>query len=407
VSDRSLGARFSRLWVGVAVSNLGDGLRVVAFPLLAATITRDPAQVAGLTVALRVPWLLFSIPAGGLIDRVDRRRLMAAASLFRAAAMGLLGIVMFWESVSLPFLYAVAFLVGLGEVVFDTTAQVMIPATVDRQHLERANGRIYATELLGNEFAGPLIGSFLFGLAMGVPFVTCAGAYVIATLVILTLTGDYRVAGGDAGEVSTRRRALDGLRYVWRDRLLRSLTLFGAVWNFIVGGITAVLVLFALEVLGTGEVGFGLLIAAEAIGGIIGTFLAPRLSSRFGPGTLILSAAILQGVGYSITGLLSNPWWAGVTLAIAQAGAVACIVVLVSLRQAIVPNQLLGRVTAAMRVVAIGAMPLGAAVGGVSASFLGLRAPLALAAPVFILMVLISSPVINNRTIANARHDSS
>lgn len=387
------------MWAGVAVSNVGDGLRLVAFPLLATTITRDPGLVAGLTVALRVPWLLFSIPAGALIDRLDRKKLMAFASLVRAAAVGVLTAVILIDEASLPILYVVAFLVGTGEVLFDTTAQAIIPTTVDREHLERANGRIFATELIGNELVGPLVGSFLFALAIGVPFLSSASAYLLASLFLIGMRGSYRaVRSADADAVP--RRALDGLRYVLGDPLLRTLTIFGAVWNFVIGAVSGTLVLFALEILGLGNVGFGLLIAAEAVGGIVGTFLAPPASRRFGQGRAILTAGSLQGVGFSVAGLLSNPWWTGLVLAVAQAATLICVVVLVTLRQVLVPDHFLGRATAAMRVIAIGCMPLGAAFGGLLASRFGLRVPLLIAAPMMVMTALFSARVLNNRNVA-------
>jgi MFS family permease len=193
---------------------------------------------------------------------------------------------------------------------------------------------------------------------------------------------------------------LDGLRYIFSDSVLGVLTIFGAVWNFVVGAVAGVLVLFALEILELGEVGFGMLVAAEAVGGIIGASLASRVSRRFGQGRAILVAASLQGFGFSVAGLLSNPWWTGLVLAFAQGSALVCAVVLVSLRQSIVPDHLLGRATAAMRVIAIGCMPLGAAVGGLLASQFGLRLPLLIAAPLMTGTALVSARVFNNHTVA-------
>ena len=384
----------------MAVSNSGDGLRIVGFPLLAATLTRDPGLIAGLTVALRVPWLLFSIPAGALIDRLDRQKLMARASVLRAAAMGLLAFAILTDEISLAVLYFVAFAVGSAEVLFDTTAQALIPSTVDRIHLERANGRIYATELIGNELVGPVVGSFLFAMALGLPFVSGTFAYMGSALILFSMSGTYRTkATPDAAP----RRLLDGLRMVLGDPLLRALTIFGAVWSFVLGAVTGVLVLYSLEVLGVGEIGFGMLIAAEAVGGIIGTVLAPRLSRRLGQARVILTAGALQGVGFSLVGLVTNPWLAGTLLAGARAAALACVVVLVTLRQTIVPDHMLGRTTAAMRVIAIGCMPLGAVVGGLSAGRFGLPVPFLLAAPAMVITAALSVRTINSRTIAEAR----
>jgi MFS family permease len=169
MSSRSLGRNFHRLWAAAAVSNLGDGLRLVAFPLLAATITRDPGLVAGVTVALRLPWLLFSIPAGELADLVDRRKLMAFVSGIQAAVMALFGLALLAGGAQLPLLYVVAFFLGIGEVTFDTAAQTLIPATVDQQNLERANGRLIVTERIVNELIGPPVGSFLFAAVAAAP----------------------------------------------------------------------------------------------------------------------------------------------------------------------------------------------------------------------------------------------
>lgn len=397
MSSRSLGRNFHRLWAAAAVSNLGDGLRLVAFPLLAATITRDPGLVAGLTVALRLPWLLFSIPAGELADRVDRRKLMAFVSGVQAAVMALFGLVVWAGGAQLPALYVVAFVLGVGEVTFDTAAQTLVPAMVDQQNLERANGRLVATERIVNELVGPPVGSFLFAAVAVAPFLTDAVSFAVAAALILTITGTFKAseAEGSAADHSM----LDGLRWVWSNRLFRPLTLFGAVWNFMSGAVASILVLFALETLRTGEVGFGLLMAAQAIGGITGAVLGPGLSARIGPGTLMLSASALQGLAYGTAGFLSNAWWAGVALAVAQAGFFAVLVVFFSLRQAIVPDHLLGRATGAMRLIGAGALPIGAAFGGIIASLLGLRAPFLLAASGFLLVAILGASTINNASI--------
>ncbi|MGH8874945.1 MAG: MFS transporter [Acidimicrobiia bacterium] len=154
-----LGPDFAKLWGAAAVSNLGDGVRLAALPLLASALTRDPGLVAGLTVALRLPWLLLSLPAGAIIDRLDRRRLMARASLLQGAAMASLGAALWAGWAGLPMLYLVAFLLGTGEVVRDTASHTVVPSLVPMELLERANGRLYATQMVANELVGPPIGS--------------------------------------------------------------------------------------------------------------------------------------------------------------------------------------------------------------------------------------------------------
>ena len=399
-ANRSLGGNFRRLWTAAAVSNLGDGLRLAAFPLLAATITRDPGLVAGLTVALRLPWLLFSVPAGGLADRFDRRRLMALVSVGQGVVMAALGLVIVLGGGQLVVLYVAAFLLGVGEVTFDTTSQTLVPAIVDRDDLERANGRLIATERVVNELAGPPIGSFLFAAAVAAPFVVDAFTFAIASVVILSISGRFKTQDASPGSV-LGRHILDGFKWLWTDRFFRYLTGVGVAVNLATGAVAAILVLFVLETLGISEIGYGLFLSAMAVGGLGGAILAPKLRKVLGPGTLILSGVAIQGVGYGVAGTLSNPIAAAVALAVVQAGFFAVLVVFFSLRQAVVPNRLLGRVTAAMRLIAAGAFPVGAAAGGWIADAFGLRAPFLIAAVLLTLTAILSARTLKNSTISH------
>lgn len=398
-ANRSLGGNFRRLWTAAAVSNLGDGLRLAAFPLLAATITRDPGLVAGLTVALRLPWLLFSVPAGGLADRFDRRRLMALVSVGQGVVMAALGLVIVLGGGQLVVLYVAAFLLGVGEVTFDTTSQTLVPGIVDRDDLERANGRLIATERVVNELAGPPIGGFLFAAAVAAPFVVDAFTFAIGSVVILSISGRFKTQNTDSGSV-LGRHILDGFKWLWTDRFFRYLTGVGVAVNLATGAVTAILVLFVLEALGISEIGYGLFLSALAVGGLSGAMLAPKLRKVLGPGTLILSGVAIQGVGYGVAGTLSNPIAAAVALAVVQAGFFAVLVVFFSLRQAVVPDRLLGRVTAAMRLIAAGAFPVGAAAGGGIADAFGLRAPFLIAAVLLTLTAVLSARTLKNSTIS-------
>lgn len=399
-ASRSLGRNFRRLWTAAAVSNFGDGLRLAAFPLLAATITRDPGLVAGLTVALRLPWFLVSIPAGGLADRFDRRRLMALVSAGQGLVMAAFGLAVVVGDGQLAVLYAAAFLLGVGEVTFDTTSQTLVPAIVGRADLERANGRLIATERVVNELVGPPVGSFLFAVAVAAPFVVDAVTFAVGSLVILSISGRFKAARPGAESV-LGSHILDGFKWLWTDRLFASLIALGVAVNFVAGAVTSILVLFALETLGISEIGYGLFLSVLAGGGLSGALLAPKLRGVLGPGTLMLSGVVIQGVGYGVAGLLSAPLGAAVALAVVQAGFFGVLVVFFSLRQAIVPDELLGRVTAAMRFIAAGALPAGAAAGGAIAGAFGLRAPFLFGAVLLVLVAILSSRTINNSNISN------
>jgi hypothetical protein len=216
-----LGAEYRKLWAASAVSNLGDGITLVAGPLLAASLTRDPALVAGLTVAQRLPWLLFSLLSGALVDRFDRRRLMAAVDLFRTVVVGVLGVAVVSGWASLPLTYVAFFLLGTAETRFANASIAIMPAVVPKERLERANGRLFAAELSANQFAGPPVGGALFAVAAALPFLVDAGTFAASAALLLALRGRFRVAPaeGPAGTTIAAEIA-EGLAWLLRHRLL-------------------------------------------------------------------------------------------------------------------------------------------------------------------------------------------
>jgi hypothetical protein len=177
---RGLGPDFAKLWTANAVSNLGDGVTLVAGPLLAASLTRDPRLVAGLAVAQRLPWLLFSLVSGALVDRLDRRLLMVRVDAARCVAVGLLGVAVLADAASLPLLYVVFFALGTAETLFDNAAVSILPAVVPRAQLARANGRLLGAQMVANELVAPPLGGLLFAAAAAVPFLLDAGTFAAA-----------------------------------------------------------------------------------------------------------------------------------------------------------------------------------------------------------------------------------
>jgi MFS family permease len=182
-----LGSAFWRLYAASAVSNLADGVNRVALPLLAATLTRDPVLVAGLTSLAFLPWLLFALPAGAVVDRVDRRRAMAGANAVRALALGALAVTVLTGTASLVVLYAVAFTVGAAETVYDSAARAVLPQVVRRDQLDRGNGLLTSAEEASQAFIGAPLGSVLFALAVAAPLATTAGGFLLAALLVLTI----------------------------------------------------------------------------------------------------------------------------------------------------------------------------------------------------------------------------
>jgi MFS family permease len=195
-----LGLPGGRLWSASALSNLADGLVKIALPLVAVTVTDSPALVAGVALAVTLPWLLFALPAGALADRVDRRIAMLTANVVRAAAVAVLAVAVVLglgsSGAAIWMLYLVALLLGTAETVYDTCAQSILPQVVPRDRLPRANGRLIAAELTANEFVGPPLGGLLVAAGVAVAFATPAALWAVAVGALLLLRGGFSVPGG-------------------------------------------------------------------------------------------------------------------------------------------------------------------------------------------------------------------
>ncbi|MGN5631005.1 MFS transporter [Streptomyces sp. AC154] len=399
---RKLPTGFGRLWTAQTVSSLGDGVTHAALPLLALTLTRDPMALAVVTAAGTLPWLLFGVVGGALMDRWDRRRTMWVADTARAvllvmpAAAAVLGVL------SIPLLAAVAFLLGLGGLFFDTAATAYLPDLLGRDpvHLERANSRLRGAQTAMSGFAGPPAGSALLTLGRAVPLVADAVSFALSALLVRSLPAVPRPAGGV--RASLLREARDGASYVFRDRLLLGLALRPAVGNVAFLAVETVLALFAHDRLGIGTFGFGLLLTAEATGGLLGAGIASFLGRRLGTGTALTCTAASEGLAVLGLAAAPNPYLAGFALAVCGAGMGATMVLAPSLRQAIVPARLMGRVASTSRMLAMCAAPFGAFAGGWLATAYDVRTPLYAAAGVLLTMTALTASMTGNRRVEAA-----
>jgi MFS family permease len=390
------------------VSTLGDGMYLAALPLLAATLTRDPLAVSVVTVAGWLPWLLFALPAGALVDRLDRRRVMWSVDAGRALVVGALTVAVLAGWASIPLLAVAGFLVGAGQTLVENAAQAMVVAVVGRDpgRLERANGRLVASLTVGQQLAGPPLGSAAFAVAAWLPFLADAVSFAAGAGLVATIGGRFAPDGGAAAGAAGRGMAAqiaEGLRFLFGHRLLRAAVLLVSASNLAVMAGEAILVLFATEELGLDDRGYGLLLAAVALGGLPGSLLAHRVAERVPPGPLIVGGVLAGAAAMACFGLATDPWLAGA--AYAATGAVWGVwnVTLLSLRQGIVPDRLMGRVVGAIRLIGFGSIPIGALLGGVVARQLGLRAPFLLGAAVLALAALAAAPVVTTGAIKAAR----
>jgi MFS family permease len=410
IVDRRLGPPFWRLWSASALSNLADGLVKIALPLVAVTLTDSPGLVAGVTLAVTLPWLLFALPAGALADRVDRRIAMVTANVVRGAAVAVLAVPLALglesSAAAIWALYAVALLLGTAETVYDTCAQSILPQVVSRDRLPRANGRLIAAELTANEFVGPPLGGLLVAAGVAAAFATPAALWVAAVGALLLLRGGFAVPREEP--TTLRADVAEGLRYLWRHRLLRTLAAMTGLFNFATNATFAVFVLYAVgpdSAMGLTEVAYGLLFATIAAGSLIGALLADPITRRLGR-SRSLALSILGGVGtVGILALTTIPLVIAAAFLIGGLTNALWNVVAVSLRQRITPDRILGRINSSYRLVAWGTRPLGAAAGGLLGELLGLRAVFGIAAAL-ILANLLGMPQLTDTAISTAEHDA-
>jgi MFS family permease len=383
-----LGVDYIKLWLATAVSNIGDGVRITALPLLAATITRNPVAIAGLMFAGKLPWLLLSLHAGAIADRVDRRKLIVGINILRALAMAALGVFLATGMESIALLYSIAVLQGVGEVFSDNAAFALMPSIVPKDRLEDANGRLEAAVVVTNEFAGPALGGLLFAAAAAAPFLVDGGSFLLAGVLIASISYRPPIRLEEPEKTKLRDDIAEGVRWLRDHVILRNLSLIAAVTNLMLFATFSIQVLFALEVLGLSSAGFGLLLSAEAFGALFGSLLAGRLKRTMGTrGAVVLALAVASGANIAIAA--SSSWLLVGAMAIATSFAGGLWNVMTnSLRQSLVPDRLLGRVQSAHRLLSWGAIPLGSILGGVLAASFTLHVPFMVAGLVLAAMTI-------------------
>ncbi len=368
-----LGAAFWNLWTSSALSNLADGVLKTALPLVALRFTDSPTLIAGVTFALTLPWLFFALPAGALADRLDRRRTMLGANLARALLLGVLALSLALDLGSVWLLYAVALCVGVTETLYDTSAQSILPQVVGRDRLPRANGRLHAAELTANQFLGPPLGGLLAAVGTAAAFTAPAALWLVAVGALLLVRGRFRT--GRAAPATLRADIAEGLRFLRRDRILRSFAVMVGVSNFGTSAAFTVFVLFAVgpgSPMGLSEPAYGLLMTAVAAGSVVGALCAGRIEGLLGRTRALRATVLTFALLVGLPAVTADPVLVAAGFLVGGVGIAVWNVITVSLRQRITPDPLLGRVNSAYRLLAWGTMPLGAAAGGLVAEFLGL-----------------------------------
>ncbi|CAN7296322.1 MFS transporter [Microbacterium sp. LjRoot45] len=417
-----LGRDFGKLWTAAAFSNLADGLGRTAVPLAATTLTRDPLLISVIGALAFLPWLVFGLPAGMIVDRFDRRFIMAAANALRGAVAVWLALLAVSGSLSLWALFVGTLVFGLGETLFDNATNAVIPGVVRREQLDRANGWMQAAQITIDSFIATPIAGVLFALSVGVPLWAGSAAYLIPIVLAVLLpvsaarplrrpaddagtepvlqagvAGD--IAAGVVGEPVTdtvpapRVRTREALAYLWRHRYLRTMVVFTSIIGSSLSFAQAVIILFFLDTMGVSVAAIGFVTAGIGVGALAGSLLAPRLVARFGRGRVMFGAIFTGGATLVLTGLAPEAWTAVGAFALSAGAVSVWNVPWGSLRQQIVPGEIFGRVLGVIRTLTWGLFPVATLLGG----WVGrtdLRLPFWIGGGVIVVVAVIALPLL-------------
>lgn len=396
-----------------AISNLGDGVAVLAYPWLATLISRDPMDIAFVAFASRLPWFLMTLPAGVITDRVAHRSLMIWADVFRfVLTLGVVALVVLGPELPLPepgrgyilLLAGAAFLLGCAEVLRDNTSQTILPLLVRSRDLPRANGQLMSTEEVINQFIGPPLAGFLIALALPLPFALDAVSFGLAALLVFHLKP--RPIG--VREHKPALRAMkEGMVWLLKRPLLLRLAVVTGLMNLGATISLTILVLFAQDILGLGAASYGLVLTGGAFGGALGGLLGPRIVLLTGQGWGLRIAVGLITIESTLIGLANSAWVVAFALFLGVFGGMIWNVIAVPLRQRIVPPELLGRVNSVYRFISWGMIPIGAILAGVLVSVIdtftsyetALRTPYFLVGAGFLLLTIYAILKFSNATI--------
>jgi MFS family permease len=392
-----LGAGFSRLWTAAIASNLADGIGRTAVPLIATTLTRDPALIAGLSAVTFLPWLFFGIPAGMLLDRVDRRVAMAVANALRFAVAAVVALLIASDSLTIWSLYACVLAFGLGETVFDNATTTVVPALVGRAQLDRANGRMQSAEITIQNFIATPLAGFLFAASIVLPVWLTGAGFLVAGLLALSIPAAaahaHRAGAAGAGEVGARPPLSAVVRFLWEHRFLRRMIVLTSITASALAFAQGSVVLLLLQTFRVPAALVGVVTAAIGVGALVGALVSSRFVERFGRGRVMFWSILVSGVGILGVGLTANVVVAIGSYAIGAFGVAVWNVPWGALRQAVIPGDMLGRALGIVRTIGWGLTPIATVLGGFVAR-IDLRLPFVLGGGLVAVLTLVASRLI-------------
>jgi Na+/melibiose symporter-like transporter len=383
---------FQNLFVSNLATNLGDGVIRTAAPLLAIRLTSDPLLISLLAALALLPWLFFAIPAGIIVDRIDRRVALRIANGVRVALATGLVVLFATHSLTIWWLFAVAFIDGSCETIYDGAIRAMMPSIVARPLLPTANSRIEAGELVLQNFLAAPLTSLLFAVSVLIPLGANIGFYALAVILALLLprqaSGRQFTSVGDEPRPKWYRQFVDGYRFIMANRMLKTLWFFSTFTGLCFSAATASFVLFLVRQAGLPATLYGVFLLTGAAGGVLGSLFASMLNRRWGLGLTMAWANLVCCLALLAVGVFPILWVSAAAFFISSFAVVIWNVLMMTLRQSIIPGALLGRVHGTWRTLLWGTMPLGSVIGGLLAR-INLALPFELAGGAGVLAALV------------------
>ena len=374
-----MGPAFNRMWASSVVSNLSDGILIAAAPLLAITLTDSTVLISAIGAMVMLPWLLFAIPIGVLVDRVDRRYILAGANATRSAVVGVLALLIATDHVTIYWLLCASFVIGVCEVAADTTAQSLIPQILKEENFEKGNSRLQISETVIQGFVGAPLSGFIYAIAIWLPFFVNSLGFTISALLALSIPIKYlQDVRTDDVTKEKKKFVADmkfGIKYLYNEKALRRLVLTTASIGVCYSMGTATMVLFIIKELELPKQLFGVILTIQGLGAIAGAFVAPRLSKKLGRGNVMTFGITSSSAVLLLQGFSPNIY---IFVALATFGGFAISqwnILLMATYQTVIPNELYGRIHGTRRTLVWGMMPIGSLLGGVLAHY-GLRLPM-------------------------------
>jgi MFS family permease len=370
----ALGPDFSRIWSASLITNLVDGVLKLSAPLLAVSLTEDPILIGLLSALGLLPWLFFAIPIGAYVDRVDRRRALVQGNSLRGLIALFVAFAVYQEFITIWILLACVFIFGICEVLVDTTSQSVLPQILDKSNFERGNSRLQISEVIVSQFAGSPLSGFLYAISIALPFFFSTAGFFLAVLPFHTDVNAVHKDDAGKDKLGLLGDIKFALTYLYNDKQIFSIVAITTSIGFFYALSTAIAPLFVLKELEVAPSFFGVVLAIQGIGALLGSIAAPLASKKFGRGRALALNLFLASLMVVFTGMAPNVLIFVLISVVIGFTISVWNILLMSLYQSLIPSHLYGRIHGARRTIVWGLMPIGSIIGGVIARG-GLRLP--------------------------------